>query len=167
MNLTYWLSRFAFIPLFSTLFSTLQHSKRYQHSYTIDIRTVGPAQAIVADKDSLYLVFDNLLSNAIKYANQDPVIQIEVVYEAEQVLIRVQDNGIGIPLEEQARLFNPFYRASNVGQVKGTGLGLSNVKTFIEAHGGTIDLESQLGSGSTFFIRLPYQQPQTEPMLLG
>lgn len=70
-------------------------------------------------------------------------------------MISVSDNGIGIPKEDQAHLFTTFHRASNTGSISGTGLGLTIVKRAVDAHDGTISLESQVGHGTTFTIELP------------
>jgi signal transduction histidine kinase len=69
----------------------------------------------------------------------------------------VQDRGIGIPEDEQARLFDTFYRARNVGTIPGTGLGLSIVKASVDLHGGTISFHSEIGAGTTFIVKLPLQ----------
>ena len=67
----------------------------------------------------------------------------------------VDDQGIGIPPEDQGRIFDTFHRARNVGNISGTGLGLAIVKNAVEAHGGTISLESEPGRGSRFTVRIP------------
>ena len=98
---------------------------------------------------------DNLLTNAIKYSPDKGQITFELDQDDEHVIIRVSDKGIGIPEADQSRLFEPFHRASNVGSVKGTGLGLSIVKQYVELHGGHIEVESEVGKGSTFRVLLP------------
>ncbi len=75
--------------------------------------------------------------------------------ELDQIIFWVQDQGIGIPSDEQARLFEPFHRASNAKKVSGTGLGLVIAKQSVELHGGTITLESEAGQGTTFIVTLP------------
>ena len=72
-----------------------------------------------------------------------------------EITIRVRDQGIGIPEEDQEKLFQPFYRAANVGTVGGTGLGLAIVKQAVDAHGGTIGLTSEMGVGTTVTLVLP------------
>jgi signal transduction histidine kinase len=70
-------------------------------------------------------------------------------------ILTVQDHGIGIPEQDQSNLFNQFQRASNVGEVQGTGLGLAIVKQAVDLHGGSISLESQIGTGTTVTVSLP------------
>jgi signal transduction histidine kinase len=67
----------------------------------------------------------------------------------------VRDRGVGVPLEDQAHVFEPFRRAANVGRIAGTGIGLAGSRQIVELHGGTIELQSREGTGSTFTIRLP------------
>ncbi|MEO8891328.1 MAG: ATP-binding protein [Coleofasciculaceae cyanobacterium] len=107
------------------------------------------------DEQLLQKILTNLLSNAIKYSPESEIVSFDLSCKDEIVTFRIQDQGIGIALEEQSRLFEPFYRATNVGKVKGTGLGLSIVKKCVELQGGQINLESQIGIGSTFIVKLP------------
>lgn len=97
----------------------------------------------------------NLLTNAIKYSPDGKPVNMELAYADCQAIIKISDQGIGIPKEDLARLFEPFNRASNVGGIQGTGLGLAIAKQAVELHGGTISVESELGKGTTFTITLP------------
>jgi PAS domain S-box-containing protein len=124
-----------------------------QHQVLLE--TTGKAYPVWLDTKLMRQVLENLLSNAIKYSPAGGVVQVEIAYEAAQVVLRVRDNGIGIPQADQARLFEGFQRATNVGDIAGTGLGLSIVKLAVDAHGGTIDVESVVGQGATFTVRLP------------
>jgi len=114
-------------------------------------------QFISADLDEKLLrqIFSNLLSNAIKYSPQGGNIQFDLIYEPEKVVFRVQDKGIGIPVGEQTKLFDSFYRASNVGNISGTGLGLAIVKKSVDLHNGSIAVESEVGLGTIFVVTLP------------
>ncbi len=107
-------------------------------------------------------VLSNLLNNAIKYSpdNSEIVISVDAAPDnPEWAEIRVQDHGIGIPKEDLPRLFERFRRGSNVeGQIRGTGLGLASSKQIVEQHGGSIEVESVEGEGSTFIVRLPLEQ---------
>jgi PAS domain S-box-containing protein len=100
-------------------------------------------------------IISNLISNAIKYSPEEQPIQLLLRYEDTACELVVRDHGIGIPEADLKHLFEPFHRASNVGTISGTGLGLVIVKDSVELHGGTISVESQLGKGSTFIIRIP------------
>ena len=107
------------------------------------------------DEKLLRLMLNNLLSNAIKYSpNRDRVI-FSLICQPKQAIFQVQDFGIGIPHEEQDRLFDSFHRAGNVGSIPGTGLGMAITKRAIDLHQGTITMESQIEIGTTFTVTLP------------
>lgn len=111
---------------------------------------------ISADPNRLASVVENLVSNAIKYTHSGGEISVSAVVEQEQLLIRVKDNGYGIAVEEQQKVFEPFFRGNQGRRFKqGMGLGLSISRDLVEAHGGWINLESAPGEGSTFTIHLP------------
>jgi two-component system phosphate regulon sensor histidine kinase PhoR len=116
--------------------------------------TIDPL-LITGDAFHLERVFLNLIDNAIKYAKEEPKIEVNLFEKNGFVCIEISDNGIGIPKEEQKRIFDRFYRVStgDLHNVKGFGLGLSYVKTIIELHDGTIDVESKPGKGSIFRIK--------------
>ena len=111
--------------------------------------------SLVADKQLLRQILINLLSNAVKYSPEGGNIRLDVCCVPEELEFRVQDEGIGIPEVDQARLFEVFHRAHNVGEIKGTGLGMAIVKRAVDALGGTIAFESQVGVGTTFIVHLP------------
>lgn len=101
-------------------------------------------------------LLDNLVGNAIKYTPADGKVEINVAARDKQIIIQVLDNGPGIPQNEQSRIFDKFYRASNVPDgVQGSGLGLAIVKSIVESHHGRIWVESSQGKGSSFFVVLP------------
>ena len=105
-------------------------------------------------------LLDNLLSNAIKYSPKGSKISVSLHSEDSQIIFSVADNGVGIPPSEQARIFEKFYRASNVAdQVGGSGLGLAIVKSIVDSHQGRTWVESNMGTGSTFFVVLPAYIP--------
>lgn len=111
------------------------------------------------DPSAIERVVDNLLGNAIKYSPEGGEIRVEAWQRDGSVIISVQDQGVGIPAEELAQLFKPFYRASNVTRrMKGTGLGLAIARRIADEHGGDLTVESTEGSGSTFTLRLPLRR---------
>ena len=112
------------------------------------------------DPKLLFQVMSNLLSNAIKYSPGGGLIKITVWTEAEQLVVSVQDHGIGIPEADLDRLFSRYYRGSNVSGIVGTGIGLYLVRMVIELHGGDIAVESREGEGSRFTVRLPAHSPR-------
>jgi len=107
------------------------------------------------DEKLLRHIFGNLLSNAIKYSPGGGTVRFAVRVEPGGTLFEVADQGIGIPADEVAHLFESFHRASNVGTIQGTGLGLAIVKTAVEKHGGRIEVHSVPGEGTRFTVWLP------------
>ncbi|MFN6567079.1 ATP-binding protein [Dendronalium sp. ChiSLP03b] len=109
------------------------------------------------DERLLHYIFMNLLSNAVKYSPTGSNIWFNLTCDqiAGVAIFRIQDQGIGIPEEDQTRLFESFYRASNVQSIQGTGLGLVIVKRCVAAHDGQINVSSQVGVGTTFTVILP------------
>ncbi|MGV3492541.1 MAG: 7TM diverse intracellular signaling domain-containing protein [Ramlibacter sp.] len=107
------------------------------------------------DEKLLRHIFGNLLSNALKYSPAGGHVLLRVERDGDEAVFRVRDQGIGIPAEEIPHLFESFHRASNVGDIPGTGLGLAIVKDAVDAHGGTIAVESGVGKGTVFTVRLP------------
>lgn len=112
-----------------------------------------------AQLDNVYFttLINNLLSNAVKYCDQEPVIDIEGKIDAEQFIVSISDNGIGINKNDLKHVFDKFYRVSggNIHKYKGLGLGLYYVKKIAEAHGGDVTVSSKIGKGSTFTITIP------------
>lgn len=117
---------------------------------------ISPAlPALRANPIRLRQVMDNVVGNAIKYSYPDGEINISIHAEGEQLILQVTDAGPGIPVADQPRIFDKFYRGSNISEVEGSGLGLAIVKTIVESHQGRIWVESVEGKGSTFIIVLP------------
>jgi signal transduction histidine kinase len=117
--------------------------------------TEGDLSAAALDEKLLRHILHNLLSNAIKYSPDGGEVRLEVSRQDGDVLIKVSDQGIGIPSEALEHVYDPFYRAKNTGEIGGTGLGMSIVKQSVDLHGGTISCESQMDMGTTFWVRLP------------
>ena len=114
-----------------------------------------PLPEIRADKQAMLEVARNLIHNAVKYSFQGEV-NVALIAQGNQVVFRVEDNGIGISEEDIGNIFKEFYRTANARAFEeGTGLGLSLVKYLIEQHGGTISVSSQLDRGTTFTVMLP------------
>ena len=112
---------------------------------------------VMADPVHIANCLSNLIENAVKYSGNEVCIGIDASLKDNRLYLKVHDNGIGIPLQEQERVFEKFYRAQNIPDTNlpGIGLGLSYVKLMVEAHGGSITLQSQLGKGTTFTIEIP------------
>jgi two-component system, OmpR family, sensor kinase len=114
---------------------------------------------MVGDPKLLSQVFDNLLSNAIKYSPGGGIVRITSRAEDGWFAVAVEDHGIGIPSADVARLFERYFRGSNVSGIVGTGVGLNLVKMVVDLHGGDVAVESQEGTGSRFTVRLPIKLP--------
>jgi signal transduction histidine kinase len=131
------------------------HSAQSKHLEVI--AQVASGIWVRGDPQQLGLLVRNLLDNAIRYTPENGSIWVDLFREGTDVVLRVADNGIGIPLQAQPRVFERFYRVDKDRSRErgGTGLGLSIVKHVAELHGGDISLQSELGEGSTFTARLP------------
>jgi len=117
---------------------------------------------ISADKALLQQALRNIIDNAINFNQQEGKVWIRYKLEDGRIVFEVEDNGIGISPVDQQRLFEKFYRVENREKDKqgGTGLGLAIVKSIAERHGGNAWVESELGSGSTFYLAIPIRQPE-------
>jgi signal transduction histidine kinase len=111
--------------------------------------------SIHADKGLVAHILTNLLSNALKYSPCGGEVRLELRQEENELVFRIHDEGIGIPDEDQERLFEPFHRAKNAHGIPGTGLGLAIVKECVDKYGGTIAVDSLESRGTTFTVRLP------------
>jgi signal transduction histidine kinase/tetratricopeptide (TPR) repeat protein len=124
--------------------------------FAIEAEIPDRLPAIVADRETLTTAVHNLLDNAVKYSRDSNTVQLKADADAESISISVRDEGIGIRAEDQPRIFEKFYRGGGevARQVKGVGLGLNLVQHIVDAHGGSISVQSKEGKGTTFTIRL-------------
>jgi two-component system phosphate regulon sensor histidine kinase PhoR len=99
----------------------------------------------------------NLLDNACKYSGDSKKLEVNILVKGNEVNVIVRDYGIGIARSDKDRIFNRFYRAGDelIQTVKGSGIGLTIVKQIVDAHHGKVDVESEVGKGSKFTVRLP------------
>ncbi|MGE5611829.1 MAG: ATP-binding protein [Bacillota bacterium] len=136
----------------------LPAAQNKSQTLTVDAR---PVPAIVGDPDYLERAIANFIDNAIKYTPEGGHISVSTRSDADKVILEVSDNGIGIPQEDLPRLFERFYRVdrSRSRDMGGTGLGLSIVKHIAQVHGGSVNVESTIGKGSTFRLLLPLATP--------
>jgi signal transduction histidine kinase len=126
-----------------------------KHSLVLTIE--GDGTAAYLDEKLLRHILSNLLSNAIKYSLPGSEVSLGLTCQAGQASLVIRDQGIGIPPADRARLFEAFHRADNVKNIPGTGLGLAIVKNSVDVHGGTLEVYSQLGVGTTITVTLPMQ----------
>jgi signal transduction histidine kinase len=124
--------------------------------FAIEARIPSELPVIVGDRETLTTAVHNLLDNAVKYSGNSKAVRLEASADSEGLSISVCDRGVGIREEDRPRLFEKFYRGGGevARQVKGVGLGLNLVHHIVVAHGGTIDVDSREGEGSTFTIHL-------------
>ncbi len=128
-----------------------------RHEFDIDRSDLSANVMIAGDKVRVRQIFQNLIDNAIKYSNHPGLLRISTNVQSDMVEIVFKDNGIGVPKNEQPKLFERFYRASNTAKTasSGSGLGLYIVKSIARQLGGDIRFESEEGIGTTFFVTLP------------
>ncbi|HXE71370.1 MAG TPA: ATP-binding protein [Candidatus Nitrosotenuis sp.] len=130
------------------------------HEFRTQIGSDLPA--ITADRDKLDQILVNLLGNAVKYAPEGGPITVHAFRQGEQVVLGVEDRGLGIPEEHKHKIFDKFHRvdSTDAREQEGTGIGLYLCKHLVEAHGGRIWFESVVGQGTTFYFSLPIQPTQ-------
>lgn len=126
-------------------------------SLTLEKHLPAALPAVYGNSDAIHELCGNLVANAVKYTFVDGRVELSATNNNDMITVKIQDNGIGIPVEAIPHIFDEFYRADNVRAeaVEGTGLGLSIVKQILNALGGTIRVESQQGKGTTFLFTLP------------
>ena len=127
------------------------------NGFTVERDLAENLPIVIADENAMSHAIQNLIINAIKYSNGSRWIKVTARNGDGQVKISVEDKGIGIAKKDISKVFMPFYRAKDVvdAQIHGNGLGLSLVKQTVESHSGKIEVESEIGKGSKFIIRLP------------
>jgi two-component system phosphate regulon sensor histidine kinase PhoR len=147
--------------------SLLEEQARRRHM-TLTFAPGGEGVRARSDRRGLEQVLVNLLDNAIKYAGEGAHVTISVRQSGDRVAIAVADDGVGISPAHLGRVFERFYRvdAGRSRELGGTGLGLAIVKHLVELMGGTVDLESELGKGATFTIKLPASAAPSRPSAL-
>jgi PAS domain S-box-containing protein len=131
-----------------------------QKSQHVDITTnPDPFPPIAIDKDIIWQVFQNLISNANRYASEKSTIFISILKKEDVIEVAVKDSGIGIPSEQQSRMYEKFFRADNALRLvpEGSGLGLALVKSLVEGWGGKLWFESEENKGTTFYFTIPLQ----------
>lgn len=148
--------------LLEELVQTRKHDTEHKKQ-TMTIEIEGRLPLIMADRRRLKDVFNNIVDNAIRYTQEGGRIQVCARDEGKMVHVWVRDNGVGIPLENLARIFDRFHIITSNDlshQVDRLGLGLPISKGIVEAHGGRIWVESQVGKGSVFHVDLPKESPK-------
>ncbi len=146
--------------------STNQHAAKRQG---LGLSLTGSAELLVrGDRAQLVSMFSNLVDNAIKYSEAGGVVLVESTTQVDEILVTVTDHGIGIAERDQKRIFERFYRVDKARSraTGGTGLGLSIVRHIVLEHGGSINVRSEEGVGSTFTVRMPRLPKQSKGSVL-
>lgn len=138
-----------------------QYFSERKDDRVLNLKVTGSPRTIYADKNQLSKIFTNLVGNAFKYSTSNPLVKLH--YQKTRLVIKVTDNGVGIPQKDMPYLFNSFFRGSNVDSIEGTGLGLSIVKDFVERNNGSILVESEENKGTTFTIIFKYPDETPAP----
>lgn len=134
-----------------------QVSPLLKEGQQIDLQALPEETIVYLDKQLIKNILFNLVSNAIKYSPAGSTIHCRTELDNSQLLIEIQDEGMGIPEADQKYLFTRFFRASNAINIQGTGLGLNIVRSYVDLLNGRIDYTSIEGQGTTFFIEIPTQ----------
>lgn len=147
------------LDLSETLQKAIEMMQPQAQDKNIDLRvTIGSQLPLInGNKSSMEAMFINLISNAIKYTPSDGHVSLEIGKNGQHIQLKVSDNGIGVEEKDIPRIFDKFYRerSERTKNISGTGLGLSIVKGVVDAHNGSISVESEVGKGSTFTVLLP------------
>lgn len=147
------------VNIHSVLFSvfTLARDRARKQGATLTLDCPAGIGVVMADERRLRQALFNLVSNAMKYMVGEGEIVLGARWDEGELVLSVADSGSGISLEDQARVFEKFERGGNAARASGLGIGLSLVKSFIELHGGRIEMTSLPGQGTTVTCRLPMQ----------
>jgi signal transduction histidine kinase len=147
------------VELKQVIADVLQANEDMAHDADVklELRLPGEAYAVRGDRTCLGVLFDNLVANAIKYNRRGGAVTVSAEIAGGEVVVSIADTGIGIPEEFLPRVFDEFFRirGGDGGSTLGTGLGLPIARRVVTEMGGTITVESQVGAGSTFRVRLP------------
>jgi signal transduction histidine kinase len=149
------------VDLAATVVSVVAQHRKAVPLRAIEVRT-EPAPPAWGDAALLRLVVGNLIANALKYSQPDTPVEVTVEAADDAPRVIVRDHGIGIPPEDLPRIFERFYRASNVDGFPGSGIGLHMAHQIVDLHGGSIAVDSRLGCGSVFTVRLRPFSPGEE-----
>ncbi|MDR9402224.1 MAG: PAS domain-containing sensor histidine kinase [Halothece sp. Uz-M2-17] len=149
------------IQLYQSVITQMKDSKPIHHH--LNLETDQDEIWMKGDKTLLSHLIKNFLNNAFQYSPPETTVTTRLYRETAQIILQVSDHGIGIPTSDQEKLFESFYRGSNVGNTPGTGLGLSIIRYIADIHEADITVESELGEGSTFTVRFPLPSLKAKP----
>ena len=152
------------VDLYTLVEKVISVQRSYTHKHELKVDLAEGIPTIIADEDKIDQILTNLTNNAIKYSPKGGDVMITGSFSDGFVTMSVSDQGMGIPKEHMGKVFDRFHRVDNrdTRQVGGTGIGLYLVKHLVEAHGGKIWIESEVGKGSSFIFTLPLKPPSVE-----
>ena len=145
--------------LIEDLVSSVQERVRHT-GFDIQLEGEDSLPPIMIDKDAIVQAVNNLIDNSLKYSGKMKKVKVRAFKEERNLVIAIQDFGIGIEKDKMDKIFDRFYRGGDelTRKVKGSGLGLTLVKHIVDAHHGSVHIESELGKGSTFSLKLPLEE---------
>jgi len=152
--------KITFNPESVDLFQLISECKKDNKSlltekHKLELNYIAEEKSFRLDRKLMKFILNNLLSNAAKYSPSGGNIRMTINQDQQQLIIKISDEGIGIPPEEIDKIFDSFYRSKNTGTIEGTGLGLAIVKRAIDLHNGVITVSSELNKGTTFNVKIP------------
>lgn len=154
--------RFRSVPLASPVAKALENVLPHANRKGVEIIVDEDAEAVFGDEGTLVEALTNVIGNAVKYSYEGGTVSVTAKNLDDQVRIDISDEGVGIPEEDRTRIFDDFFRASTVpGQEGGAGLGLAISRRIIDAHSGSVSVESEVGKGTTFTILLPTRSTES------
>ena len=136
-------------------------------SHALTFAVVPPGVRVQTDPALLCTALLNLIDNAMKYSPNGGAIEVGVETGRDQVVVSVRDQGLGLAPQDREWVFEKYFRVTHDGRVRGFGLGLFLVRRIIGMHGGTVTVDSTLGVGSTFFVRLPLATAEMSELVAG
>ena len=148
--------RFKLVPVGSSISKAIENVEQHAVRKDVNIEVEEPKESVFGDEGTLTEALTNIIGNAVKYSYEGGTVTVSTRRSNDHVRIDVSDSGVGIPPGDQAHVFDDFYRApAVVDQEGGAGLGLAISRRIIEAHLGSVSVESEIGEGTTFTILLP------------
>jgi signal transduction histidine kinase len=150
------------LDLARLVYDIAEEQRELTNNVVVDYILDDLPEFLVFDKRVVTLIVSNLISNAIKFSPRGPELRIKGWIEGGHILIRVADNGIGIPENELDKIFERYYRATTSSGIPGTGIGLSLVKDLVELHGGGIEVKSRQGEGTRITFWIPHREERLQ-----
>lgn len=153
-HLEYHAQPIEIVPILETILDEFRLIYEHSHQFTLESTFSG---VLTSDPKLLHAIATNLLSNAVKYSPAGGPVRVRLTTDSGGITLQIIDQGLGISEQDCQHLFEPFYRIDHGQGAKGTGLGLTIVHQAVTLCGGTVEVQSEVGKGSTFVVKLPHQ----------